>query len=166
MYKLPPLVLFLILTFELFGQLTTSISVNYGFGTHFNFNTMQEYQNGITHTQYTQLNLTYKHDDGMGNPVGSNWQLTVTPVSVQINGNTGTQLNLSQIQITAETVGGATINQTLTNAPIVIAQGTQTVLEENITVNITYSCGIAGSLLGETADNYLVNLEFSLEQVP
>lgn len=148
-----------------FGQLTTRITVNYGGSVYFHVNSMNKYQNGISYTNYTQLELYYKHDDGGGNPVGSDWELLVKANSPNIIGDGGNVLSLSQVEITTE-IGASSFGPfPLSSADTRIAWGTQTVLEERIIVNISYSCGLPPpGLLGESPDYYFVDLEFTLQE--
>jgi hypothetical protein len=151
------------------ARLTTII------GSHieFNFNSLDDYNDGIRIDDGTTLAITMSE---IAPAVLIGWHLDMQTFlgETSIDGNGTNSLPLDVIQIEATDANGnlATANftglQDLTVAPGVTLMSTTDPLHlpanpNTHQVNLSYECGMAnGSLLGQVADYYTVNVEIIL----
>jgi len=140
---------------------TARLTVIRGGYVEFTFNSIDKLNNGITYTNYTQLSICYKDPD---NSAGT-WKLSVQANGANFTSGANT-LNLSTVDLTTSNAGAlaatyfANIPLSAVNSNIVTGgpQGTET---ENI-VNVTYRCGMGGTMLGKTQGNYTADIIFTL----
>lgn len=151
------------------ARLTTII------GSHieFNFNTLDDYNNGIRIENGTTLGITMSE---LAPAVLTGWHIDVQAFmgAVTIDGSGGNTLPLNTIQIEATDANGNLATATFTGLQdLAIAPGAtlmSTVDPLHIPadpnthqINLSYECGIAnGSLLGQVADYYTVEVEIIL----
>ena len=164
------LLIFLNFTFILFGQsgaarLTMS---NEGSTLYFVFNSFEKYNSGIS---LTTVASAY-YIDTICNPLpcvstGSQWELLVKANTADIVGDNGNNLALSNIEIEIVGNDGAATYNTpislLNTDQNLVSNGTQHAPGTYTTLTITYNIGTNIPLLGETPDNYFVDLIFTLQ---
>jgi len=165
-------ILFIFNSLQLTGQeVIKSVTINYGGTASFQFNALTKYQNGIDYTDWTELEVYSKNDDGSGSPANSEWRLSVKALSPNIAGDDGTNsLPLETLEFSiAISSGSGTAEASpiiLTDSYQTIASGTQTNVTETCTVTISYHCGTTNSVSGEPPGFYFIDLDFFLEQIP
>lgn len=151
------------------ARLTTLI----GSRIEFNFNTMDDYYNGIRIEDGTTIGITMS---GIPPAVLTGWHIDAQAFmgATQIDGAGGNFLPLNAIQIEATDANGNLATATFFGMQdLAVAPGftlVSTIDPAHIPadpnthqINITYECGIAnGSLLGSVADYYTVSLEIIL----
>lgn len=151
------------------ARLTTII------GSHieFNFNSLDDYNNGIRIQDGTTLGITMSE---IAPAVLTGWHIDVQSFmgAPTIDGAGGSTLPLNTIQVEATDANGNLATATFTGLQdLAITPGAtlmSTVDPAHIPadpnthqINLSYECGIAnGSLLGQTADYYTIEVEVIL----
>ncbi len=151
------------------ARLTTII------GSHieFNFNTLDKYNTGVTITNGTTVGVTMS---GILPAVLTGWHLDVQSWMGQatIDGVGGNSLPLNAIQIEATDANGNLAGATFNGLQDLAVAPGNTIMSTNVPahfptnpnthqINLSYECGIAnGSLLGQAADYYVVEVEVIL----
>lgn len=144
-------------------------------GSHieFNFNTIDKYNNGITFTDGTTFGITMT-DLTAGTMTG--WHMDFQSFLGQptIDGNGGNTIPLNTIQVEATDANGNLASATFNGLQdLAVSPGNELMSTTDPThipadplthqVNLSYECGIAnGSILGQTADYYQVEIEVIL----
>jgi len=144
-------------------------------GSHieFNFNTLDNYNNGIRIEDGTTIGITMSE---ISPAILTGWHIDVQTFmgEVTINGSGGNTLPLNAIQIEATDANGNLATATFTGLQdLSVAPGAllmSTIDSAHLPadanthqIDLTYECGIAnGSLLGQVADYYTVNVEIIL----
>lgn len=144
-------------------------------GSHieFNFNTLDHFNNGIRIEDGTTIGITMSE---ISPAVLTGWHIDMQAFmgEVTINGTGGNTLPLNAVQIEATDANGNLATATFTGlqdlsvAPGVLLMSTvdpaHLPADPNThQIDLTYECGIAnGSLLGQVADYYTVNVEIIL----
>ena len=143
----------------------------------FNFTSLRHYEDGIERIGGTTLGVSVS-DLPSANTL-SGWRIEYNSFGAQANliGDNGGTLPLSAVQIRATngiglTPGAGTVYnqatvtdyQDLTAGPTVMFRTTDHLNTDISThqLNIDYRCGVATSLLGEEADTYTVEIEYTL----
>ena len=155
---------------------TARLSVIEGGTVEFNFNSFNEYENGITSTNGTVLGITIANL-AAGSALAS-WTLDfATDLGATDFTGPGTNtLDLSTIQLTASENFGFAGETVTFSGPLALTAASQTLVSTSDTdllnidwtthqVNITYDCGTTAgnNLLEETPGYYTVEIEFTLE---
>jgi hypothetical protein len=165
---------FFLLTLPLFcqeGTATPRLRVVRGARLDFIFNSLVKYNNGVTYTDFTQLNIYYNDTVGAGVPTpGAGWELTVRALQPEIVGDiTSTVIELGSIVLNVKIDGVEPGNEySLTTAPLVIASGNDPdIVDVNKVILISYMCGTIESsvnMMGLPPDYYFVDIEFNLKK--
>lgn len=195
------LILFLNFNQFLFAQSSTPggsvrITVFGGGSIDFIFNSMSDYNTGITYLNYTRIGITVRDEPGDINaPPGddyTNWNVTVQVDDADADGflTGGIPANtipFSSVEVQATGIFSGCITCNLLGslwlplavAPTIIMDGSlggadqieDVPSPENLTytadqVNISFRCGVTTSLLGATADYYSDDIFFDLTMSP
>ena len=149
------------------------LTVLIGSRIEFNFNTLDHYNNGIRIEDGTTIGITMSE---ISPAILTGWHIDMQTFmgEVAINGSGGNTLPLDAIQIEATDANGNLATASFTGlkdlavAPGVLLMSTvdpaHLPADPNThQIDLTYECGIAnGSLLGQVADYYTVNVEIIL----
>ncbi len=174
MDKLFCVALFFFSTFGVFAQDNVArLTVLIGSHIVFNFNTLDHYNNGVRIEDGTTIGITMSE---IGPAVTTGWHIDMQTFMGEevINGSGGNTLPLDAIQIEATDANGNLAGATFTGLQdLAVSPGALLMTTVDPThipadpnthqIDLTYECGIAnGSLLGQTADYYTVNVEIIL----
>ena len=160
------------------------IAVYGGGNLEFVFNSMGDYNTGITQTNWSLLGLEVNDDVAL--PNFTTWRLTMEADDADADGfltglNPLNTLPFNAIEIRATVAAGCASCNTfgspfvgLTAAPVVIADGGPAVGPPLVPglatatdqLNISYRCGVAVSMLSGAADYYSDDIVFTLEMNP
>lgn len=159
------------------------IAVYGGGSVDFVFNSIKDYNTGITYSNWTLLGLQVI--DAAALPDYTKWKLSVNIEDADadgwITGLNGNKLPFSTIEVKATISAGCPSCQVygspfiaLSAAPTMIVDGGPAVLPPLAPalataadqVNISYRCGVTTSLLGKAADFYSDNIIYTLEMDP
>ena len=159
------LIFILLLSFSFcFSQNSARVSVVRGARLIFNFESMDNIQNGRTlgsaPTGFTELELYYKHATING------WNLYVEATTANLEGDyNAVNINLSAINLHVYIDGVFSTTVSLGDvSPILIGQrnGDYTAGGTH-TVTISYDCGLAGELIGLETNTFRTDMNFTLQ---
>jgi hypothetical protein len=152
-------------------QWTAELDIpNEGLPLNFSINSFDKYNNGLSFTVVGRI----FYIDTICNPLpcsfvpGSRWELLVRANSAFIEGDGGNTLPLSTIELEVTTDDPIAIY----NSPLVLSDVDQTLISNGLsmlpgnfrTLTLTYNIGTNTSLLGESTDNYYVDIIFTLQK--
>jgi len=151
------------------ARLTTII----GSRIEFNFNSLDDYNSGIRFEDATTIGVTMSE---IAPAVLTGWHIDMQTFlgDASIDGSGGNTLPLNAIQVEASDANGNLATATFTGLQdLAVAPGALLMTTADPAhipadanthqINLSYECGIAnGSLLGEVADYYVVNVEIIL----
>lgn len=162
--------IYLILIFfsgiNLFAQKTLNVTVVRGRNPSFYFTTFNRLNNGIPYPNFTEFNVSFIDSGDATN----RWELHVNALTAQIDGDTY-NIPLNTVRISVNSSANWVVNAgqpiDLTANPatgVLITNGQQ---GSNFRVIVSYDCGVAPSpaLIGQSADNYYVELNFEFVSV-
>lgn len=155
--------LFLLFLLLLFVPLTIEaqiarLSVTRGTSVSFIFDTLSEYENGISYPNWTKVGVYY--DD---QATGRTWKLEFKALSPFILGSDAHTLNLNKIRVSASNGGPSPAvnyygNLFLTDSySILVSGGPEGSVTDNI-VNLSFDAGIINKVKNATPDYYSVDI--------
>lgn len=151
-------------------NISSRLTILSGDNVPFTFNSMQKYENGITFSNWSSVEVRFIDTTDLGVPNLTEWRLDVKAMTPLINGEAGYSLPLNTIEIESSGIN-ATYNGpfALSDADDVhlVEDGLQTPPLGPTIVFITFHCGksltVPNNLLGSIPDYYFVDLMFTLQ---
>jgi len=141
---------------------TARMVITRGGYVEFMFNSLEKYENGITFTDYTYIDICFQDPDNPG-AGGTKWKLEVMANSASFVGASALPLNILELDISG------TPTATYPVTPVAISAVNQVIasdgLQGNESVNrikISYQCGFSGILMGKASGYNTVDLIFTL----
>ncbi len=145
---------------------TARMVITRGGYVEFMFNSLEKYQNGITFTDYTYIDICFQDPDNPG-AGGTKWQLEVMANSATFVGTSALPLNILElgISVTSPATYSATPFAISSVNQVIVSDGLQGDENDN-RIKISYRCGDAGSLMGKASGYNTVDLIFTLSAQP
>jgi len=145
---------------------TARMVITRGGYVEFMFNSLEKYENGITFTDYTYIDICFQDPDNPG-AGGTKWKLEVMANSASFVGASALPLNMLELDISgtptaiypATPVAISAVNQ------VIASDGLQGNESDN-RIKISYQCGVSVNLMGKASGYNTVDLIFTLSAQP